>query len=509
MIPQVPGYGLVSDHETPPSASLLPVSTGSVTGRSRGRYQSPRLWQNLWVRLAVALAFADASIVVLALPQIVDRLHTSISHVVWVIVAYNLALIVGAVTMVPLADRLSSARALVGGLVLFGLASIGCGAANSLAALVPLRAVQGFGGALILCASLPLFAGSARPGDSPLVGWSAAAAIGAAVGPAVGGVLTQLFDWRSIFFFQAPVAAFAAIAVLAARPQPRQDLPDEEPAARSSIDPLTANGGLLLLSAGLIGALFLVVIELINAWLVTPIGAAAVVTTIPVATALTERLVRGHRPVLLGAIGAVLLALGLVLLGLITHKELALVVVGLALCGAGLGLGFTGLTHAALLSRGLAAARAGKTIAARDAGLVLGLLVLTPVFVNQLNAVSSSATPKVTRAVLTAPLSVPTKAKLAVGLEAAVKAAPPTSPPDVGPAFDRVRATAPPSERVELAALEKQLNAIIQHAATHAFKRPFLYAALFAVLVLPLLGLRVLYVRRTRRVQEASSPASG
>ena len=64
------------------------------------RHASSRLWQNLWVRLAVALAFADASIVVLALPQIVDRLHTSISHSVWVIVAYNLALIVGAVAVI-------------------------------------------------------------------------------------------------------------------------------------------------------------------------------------------------------------------------------------------------------------------------------------------------------------------------------------------------------------------------------------------------------------------------
>src|SRR5205807_2607889 len=137
---------------------------------------SGRLWQNLWVRLAVALAFADASIVVLALPQIVDHLHTSISHVVWVIVAYNLALIAGSGAILPFARRLESRWALVAGLALFGLASLGCGAADRLSVLVPLRAVQGIGGALVLCASLPLFAGAARPGDSPLYGWSAAAA---------------------------------------------------------------------------------------------------------------------------------------------------------------------------------------------------------------------------------------------------------------------------------------------------------------------------------------------
>jgi predicted MFS family arabinose efflux permease len=461
------------------------------------RYRSPGPWQNLWVRLAVALAFADASIVVLALPQIVDRLHVTISGVVWVIVAYNLALIAGAAAVLLLGRRLRSTRALVAGLALFGLASIGCGAANSLHVLVPLRCAQGVGGALILCSSLSLFAGSARPGDSPLYGWSAAAAIGAAVGPAAGGILTQLFSWRAIFFAQAPVAAFAAIAVLAARPRPADALAGDEAAERLPLDPLTANAALALLSAGLIGALFLVVIELINAWLVTPIGAAAVVSTIPVATAIAERLVRGRSPMLLGAAGAVLVALGLLLLGLITHQELGLVVLALALCGTGLGLGFPGLTTAALRSRGVVVARAARTIAARDAGLVLGLLLLTPVFVNQLNTVPNKATQQAAGYVVAAPLPLSMKGELAIRLEAAVAAAPVSRPPDIAPVFAKVGATATASQRVELAVLQKQLDSIIQRAATHAFRRPYIYAALLALLVLPLLGLRLWYVRRT------------
>src|SRR6202035_219537 len=119
--------------------------------------------------------------------------------------------------ILPVADRLSWRPVLVGGLVLFAAASLGCGAASRLSALIPLRCAQGIGGALVLCASLPLFWDAARPGDSPLYGWSAAAAVGAAGGRAAGGVLTQLFDWRSIFLAQAPVAVIAAIAVLAAR----------------------------------------------------------------------------------------------------------------------------------------------------------------------------------------------------------------------------------------------------------------------------------------------------
>jgi MFS family permease len=81
--------------------------------------------------------------------------------------------------------------------------------------LVPFRCVQGVGGGLLLCASLLMFAGTARPGDSPLNGWSAAAAIGVAAGPALGGILTQIFDWRAILLAQAPVAAVAVILVVA------------------------------------------------------------------------------------------------------------------------------------------------------------------------------------------------------------------------------------------------------------------------------------------------------
>jgi len=261
---------------------------------------------------------------------------------------------------------------------------------------------------------------------------------------------------------------------------------------------------LALLSAGLIGALFLVVIELINAWLVSPIGAAAIVTTIPVATAVAERLVRGRSPLLLGALGAVLVGAGLVLLSLVTHKAVGIVVLALALCGAGLGLGFPGLTAAALASRGVLAARAAKTIAARDAGLVLGLLLLTPVFVNQLNSAPNDATKTAAGYVLIAPIPFSMKGELATRLAAAVAAAPVSRPPDIAPAFDTVSATATPSQKVTLAALERQLNDIIERAATHVFKRPFLYAALLALLVLPLLAVRV----GLGRLSESSSGTS-
>jgi MFS family permease len=451
------------------------------------------------VRLAVALAFADASIVVLALPEIVTRLDTSISHVTWVIMAYNLALIAAAVAVVPFAGRLDATRALIAGLAVFGLASLGCGLAGSMSVLVPLRCLQGAGGGLLLCASLPMLARTARPADSPFAAWSAAAAIGIAVGPAAGGILTQLFDWRAIFLAQAPVAALGVILVGVVRPQPVAALADDADSRGTPLDPLTANAGLALLSAGLICALFLVVLMLIDVWQIEPIGAAAVVSTIPLATAFAERHLRGHSPIALGALGAALVVAGLIGLSLATHRELGLVIVALALVGTGLGLAFPGLTTAALHSGGPPSARAAKTVAARDAGIVLGLLVLTPIFVSQLNKAPDQALPAATGAVLTAPIPAEVKVSLAPGLVAAYRNAPQSELPDFGPAFARASAHATPAQRAALRNLHDQLDSIVQRAATSAFKLPLRYGALFTVAVLLLLGLRLLYVERTGR----------
>jgi MFS family permease len=321
-----------------------------------------------------------------------------------------------------------------------------------------------------------------------LDGWSAAAAIGMAVGPAAGGVLTQIFDWRSIFLAQAPVAALAVLLVLTEHLGSVTDEPDPRSPA---LDPLTANAGLTLLSAGLICALFLVVLVLIDVWQLTPIGAAAVVSTVPLTTACAERLARGRSPIALGALGAALVAIGLFALSFMTHRELGLVVIGLALVGTGLGLAFPGLTSAALRGGGPAVARAARTVAARDAGILIGLLVLTPVFVDQLKKAPNHALPDATQAVLTAPLSLGMKLSLAPGLVADYKKAPQSQLPNFGPTFEHAAAGASPPERAALGDLRTQLDDIVKAAATSAFELPLRYGAIFALVVLPLLSVRL------------------
>ena len=265
------------------------------------------------VAFAVGLAFADASIVVLALPQIVGQFDTTISRVVWVIMAYNIAVVVGVLAFLPFVNRISARAALLWGLGLFGLASIGCGVAGGMEELVAFRFLQGLGGALLLCASLPVMAATAKPGRPPIAGWAAAAALGAAIGPVAGGVLTQVFDWRAIFLAQAPAAALAAAAVWAAKDVDSEDVELERDTGRAR-RAAARNGqtrALALLSAGLIGALFLVVILLIDVWKLDPLGAAAVVSVIPIATYAVERAARGRSPLILGAAGAILVAVGL------------------------------------------------------------------------------------------------------------------------------------------------------------------------------------------------------
>ena len=295
--------------------------------------------------LPVALAFADASIVLLALPELVARLHTSISHVIWVIVVYNLALIAGSL-VVRFAPRTPPVEPmLIGGLLLFGAASLAAGLAQDLTALLIARGFQGIGGAVLLCASLPPMARASAAGDaSPLRTWSAAAAIGAAIGPAAGGVLTQIFDWRAIFLAQAPVAAAAAIVVwliarsragapAVRRPRARRHADRGDGAGRLDAAAIRANLALMLLSAGLIGALFLSTLLLINVWGLDPIAAAAVLLVLPLMTAATGRFGRRLNPTLAAAGGAIAVAAGVAILALPTNRSVIVCVVGAGAVG--------------------------------------------------------------------------------------------------------------------------------------------------------------------------------
>src|ERR1700712_2885767 len=176
--------------------------------RARG---NPRIWA---LALAVGLVLADSSIVVLALPDIYRDLDTSVFGATWVLVSFNLVMALAAVPAAMLARRVGPGRAAALGLAIFAGAGLACGLSDNLTTLIIARSVQAIGGALAVTAPLelpPATVGSERRATAI---WATAGATGAALGPAVGGILTQLVSWQSIFLIQVPIALAAAVRTL-------------------------------------------------------------------------------------------------------------------------------------------------------------------------------------------------------------------------------------------------------------------------------------------------------
>ena len=248
-------------------------------------------------------------------------------------------------------------------------------------------------GAAVVCGALALLADVAG-GDAPAARiWALAGVIGAALGPAAGGILTQLFGWESIFLVQAPVVLFALLTLRGARVAP-----DSGPIERPHIG---ANAALLLVSGALVAALFLLVILLINGWRLEPLAAGLVVTVMPLAAIVAARWGHAVTPMWARtASGVILIAGGLAALGWLPHAGAAWTVPPQLAIGAGLGLALSALTEQALAGRSAQVVHGGWTIAARHAGVVVGLLLLTPLFTAGLERNEDDALAAGTSAVL-------------------------------------------------------------------------------------------------------------
>jgi MFS family permease len=421
------------------------------------------------VAAAVAIAFADSSIVVLALPELYGRFHTTITGVSWVITAYNLAVAVAALALVLFAHRVDAGKLLGAGLVVFLAASIGCAASQSLAFLIAARSVQGIGAALLLAGSLPVL--GARQ-------WTIVGTFGLALGPALGGVLTQAFDWRAIFVAQAPVAALGLVGTIRAHPHA---VVDERPRPLPE-RVLPANACLGLLFGALVGALFLAVLIVISVWNYSPIGGAVVVSALPVA-ALAARPLEARLPQLVAVWGgAALLAGGLIGLALLPSANVWLMVWALALCGAGLGLAVPVLSNAALdLGPGLT--RSGTlTVGARHLGLVLAIAVIAPLLSSKVPAAGDRALLKGTAVLLDAPVGLDKKVPVALDLRGAFAQARAGETPDLAEPFNKHGAKHDPA----LAAARDKLLGAIESTITRASRSAFFVCAGFAGLALVL-----------------------
>ena len=434
--------------------------------------------------LAVGVAFADSSIVVLALPDLLGDFGTSIESVSWVITAYNLAVAVVALGLIRRVRRLDAVLLTRVGLVVFALASLSCAMAGDLAVMVTARTVQGVGAALLLAGSVPLLAaltGSRRRGAGL---WGAAAVVGAAVGPALGGALTQVFDWPSIFIAQVPLALAALAATVAVRvPAPAPAVVGDDPHRRAR---RASGAALALLSAALVGALFLSVVLMINGWGHPPLLAAALVSLLPLGALAAAPVARRSAPRAAVAGGALLLAAGLVAMALLPEPSLVLISAALALCGLGIGLSMPALTEASL--RGPSHASSGTwSVGARHAGLVVGLVLLAPLLAANLLHVRQKAELAGAAALIDAPLSIEQKVDVGQALDRTIATAPAGEIPDLSAA---VATGGDPNDPARVGLLH-DLQALISATITRGFRGAFALCALLAVLaLLPLAALR-------------------
>jgi MFS family permease len=363
----------------------------------------PRI-RSVVLALAAGVALADGSIVTLGLPEILSDLNTTVEGVAAVIGVYVFVLALALLPLERAASRLSVRGIGAAGLALMAVASVACALAGDLTTLLIARGAQALGGAAGLIAVFAILGGGEGSGRRM---WVGAAVLGTAIGPALGGVLTEVFSWQAIFVFQAPVAAVAAVAAIVGPAPAHLSVPGHpEP---FEWRPTVA---LALVSAALSAVLFLLVLLLVAGWSVSPIVAAATVSVIPIGAFAGTR-VRGDARVR-AAVGSALVAGGVLALAWIPNAHVAWTLVPQALAGAGMGMALTALAGELLPER--TTHDAARTLAVRHAGIVFVLVALAPVVSHELDVATEQAKERGVALVLDAELSPQQKIALAPDL---------------------------------------------------------------------------------------------
>jgi MFS family permease len=392
-----------------------------------------------------------------------------------------------AVPAAHLARRVGPGRTAAVGLAIFAGAGLACAASETLSTLIAARCVQALGGAAAVTAVLELLPATVGSERRATALWAAAGATGAALGPAVGGLLTELVSWQSIFLIQVPIALAAAVPVFAvARHEAATGVLSTE-LRRTGRPHLLANLALAMVSAAIAAALFLLVLLLIEGWNMSPIGAAIVVSVMPLAAFVASRfdhLVPSARA--RAAAGAILVSGGLGGLALLPKAEIALTVPPQVMVGIGLALVLSALTETALAGRAPQAIHGGWTISARHAGVVIGLLALTPVFTHDIAQQREDAIDAGTAVILDSHVPPLVKLDLAGRIESHLEGEK-GKVPTIGAAFEPLPED--PEERSEVVQLREELQDQLDRGATHAFSPSFGLAAILGLLALIPIGL--------------------
>jgi EmrB/QacA subfamily drug resistance transporter len=176
--------------------------------------ENRKWWTLAAVSLALFMIMLDNTVVNVALPSIQRDLGAKLSELEWIVSGYALTFASLLLTGGKLGDLLGRRRMLVIGLVIFGGSSLACALAPDAGVLIGARVVQGVGAALMSPATLSILTATFAPRQrGTAIGiWVGVSATALAIGPLVGGLLTEHVGWSSIFYVNVPIAAVAVVA---------------------------------------------------------------------------------------------------------------------------------------------------------------------------------------------------------------------------------------------------------------------------------------------------------
>jgi predicted MFS family arabinose efflux permease len=426
--------------------------------------------RHILIAVAAGLALADASIVTLALPQLLHELHTSVEGVAAVLIVYAATIALALIPAERLQRRVGAPRTAAGGLSVFAIASLVCSASGSLGLLLAARAVQAAGGAAALVAAFALLEPGGAAGGAGRRLWLGTAVLAAAVGPALGGALTEALSWRAIFYVQAPVAALAA---LAAWQEPRRATAPRGEGSAMRAGPAIA---LALVSAALTSVLFLLVLLLVAGWDVSPLRAAVTVSVIPAGALLGARI--PGAPPARAAAGCALVGAGVLALAFLPDARLWWTVLPQAAAGVGMGLALPALGGDLLPERD--PRDAARLLTLRHAGIVAALLVLAPIVSSQLTASTDRARERGVAVVLDARLPPNDKLRLAPDLLAGVADQQPRA--GLRAALQTGRGQIAAGDRAAYDHLARRTDDTLVLAVGEAFRTAFLVTGALALL---------------------------
>ncbi len=193
--------------------------------------ENRKWWTLAAVAFGLFMIMLDNTVVNVALPSIQRSLGLKVSELEWVVTGYALTFGAFMLTGGKFADLFGRRKMFVAGLVIFTASSLACGLAGSASLLIAARVIQGLGAALMNPSTLSIIAVTFPPKQrGTAIGiWAGVSALALAIGPLVGGVITENINWNWIFFINVPIGIIAVVAAFAFIDESRDTSAEQHP----------------------------------------------------------------------------------------------------------------------------------------------------------------------------------------------------------------------------------------------------------------------------------------